>query len=274
MPVAFYFPVTGEEFRMKAGMSPLGTDFGNGAADSQYFQRDEALGRYLAAKQRVPPSRYVFSREAGDEETLLAALGFLGAAAHAESLAPPPAEGTPAARLHAFFMSMQEDGVVLHRGEGAGRVVGLHVSFPSGWRPELKLHASFQDIHGPVPTFNTARLGEAMTRTMVEKGPFVRFVWTVCADEWLDHHPDVGRREPWGPTATRGWLRVERQVTVPIITGQAALFLVRTYLYPLQGLPAAHRETLARALRRMPSDIAAYKGLADVESILRVLGGG
>ena len=50
---------------------------------------------------------------------------------------------------------------------------------------------------------------------MIERGPYVRFVWTLSADDCLDHHPEEGNRLPWDSHQGRGWLRVERQVTVP-----------------------------------------------------------
>jgi hypothetical protein len=136
------------------------------------------------------------------------------------------------------------------------------VSFPSGWRPENIRGASFAGIHGPVPDF--AKLDAAarsMVGAMVERGPYVRFVWTITADDRLDHHPDGSPRGAWrrdGP----GWLRVERQVTVPFAAVGAALFLIRTYLYPFLSLSGAERTTLARALEAMPEAIAAYKGIA------------
>jgi hypothetical protein len=97
-----------------------------------------------------------------------------------------------------------------------------------------------------------------MVTGMIERGPYVRFVWTVTADDHLDHHPEEGRRVEWRD-ARAGWLRVERQVTVPFSAVGASLFLVRTYVYPFASLADDERRVLATAIERMPTAIADYK---------------
>ena len=42
----------------------------------------------------------------------------------------------------------------------------------------------------------------------------------------------------------------------------AALFLIRTYIYPLSSLPRAEREILAEVIAQAPDDVARYKGFA------------
>ncbi len=89
--------------------------------------------------------------------------------------------------------------------------------------------ASFGEVHAPVPGFaESAAANDSMVRTMVERGPYVRFVWTLSADDHLDHHPDEGRRRPWSEGGS-GWLRVERQVSVPFPRIAAANDLVFRY---------------------------------------------
>jgi hypothetical protein len=102
-----------------------------------------------------------------------------------------------------------------------------------------------------------------MISAMVERGPYVRFVWTICADDTLDHHPDEGRRRGFAAGSDRGWLRIERQVTVPFPAEQTSLFLIRTYLRPFASLSREERETLSRALGCLPDSTARYKGLSD-----------
>jgi hypothetical protein len=90
----------------------------------------------------------------------------------------------------------------------------------------------------------------------------VRFVWTLSADDVLDHHPDEGVRTAWTSESRSGWLRVERQVTVPFSDVNAALFLIRTYLYPFESLACEEQRDLRSALRAMPDAVRRYKGLA------------
>lgn len=97
-----------------------------------------------------------------------------------------------------------------------------------------------------------------------------RVRWTLKPDGDLDHHPDVTHHRSWSHDDA-GFLRVERQVTVPFADVAAALFLIRTYLYPFDSLAVEQRETIANALKTMPSEAAAYKGFTEPEVILRRL---
>ena len=171
--------------------------------------------------------------------------------------------GEPDAFYAAVVAVVQEDFVVIRRDaeRTAEAAIAVFVSFPAGWRPERILGASFREIHGPVPGFaDDPAQARAIAATMIERGPYVRFVWTITADDHLDHHSDEGRREPWREES-RGWLRVERQVTVPFPAEESALFLIRTYLYAFDDLAPRQREILSRALRAMPDPVARYKGI-------------
>jgi hypothetical protein len=278
-PPARYFPVKPLPLRMEAGLVRFGTDFGNGAADGLFFQVDDRLARYLAAKRAVPQARHaLLERDAAERSIHATVAGWLRATLareHPERLAAADsgADGAPA--LFAVARAVQEDLVVLRRLPGGGTsAIGVHVSLPSGWRPERIHGASFGFIHGPVPDFAKHPEAErSMVAAMVERGPYVRFVWTVAPDDSLDHHPEEGRRGAWradGP----GFLRVERQVTVPFPDVAAALFLIRVYVYPFAALTPGERGTLARALAAMPDAIARYKGLDAVrDTVLAVLCG-
>jgi dimethylamine monooxygenase subunit A len=167
-----------------------------------------------------------------------------------------------AERLIELGRQVQDDFAIMVRGlDDMGDMIGLHVSFPSGWRPEHLRRATFQGIHAPVPGFVDKKpAAQAMVRSMIDRGPFVRFVWTLSADDVLDHHPDDGTRAPLTGCA-RLWLRVERQITVPFADVGASLFLIRTVLQETSTLTVDERDTLIEALRVMPEDVARYKSL-------------
>lgn len=44
---AVYFPFERGEYRVEAGLRPMGTDFGNGSMDGRVFQIDREYGRFL-----------------------------------------------------------------------------------------------------------------------------------------------------------------------------------------------------------------------------------
>lgn len=243
---------------MQAGLFRLGTDFGNGAVDRQYFPNDATQAHYAAQKRlilRAHPERSAADvRDAADEAALEAARGFIVEAWREQG------NGDLSARsLSELAPELSEDFAVLTR---ADRVAFIHACFPSGWRPQQVLGKSFSQIHQHIPEFEAvARKAASLVQAMLTRGPYVRFVWTISADDELDHHPEQGRRAAWLPTTPHGFLRVERQTTVPLAGGAASLFLIRTFLYRFDELGPERRATLASALRRLPPEVARYKQL-------------
>jgi len=245
-------------------------DFGNADADRRFFQLDHDRAKYAANKARLRR----LGAGAGRRHAVVQR-GPAHADAHARVLSWiehtlaaewPDHEASADANdeYDAWLRGLQEDAAVLHRdGRGRDEAIMVSVHAPSGWRPERIVGASFTEIHRPVPDFSDEpRAASSMVTAMIERGPYVRFVWTVTADDELDHHPDHGRRRAW-PDAEEGFLRVERQITVPFADVSASLFLIRTYVYPLAELTPAQHQTLETAVEAMPDEVAAYKGLLD-----------
>lgn len=263
---ARYFPISARPLTMAAGLHRFGADFGQGARDQQYFQLDEERPRYLADKRRAPLERRVFgthARDASGATALAAALAWMRATLAREApdvLRDCEQDRAAADELDALARNLQEDFCVLEAGESyAGRAALIDVRFPSGWRPERLRDASFERIHAPVPGFpGSALAASSMVQAMVERGPFVRFVWTLCPVDRLDQHPE--RRSSWDQAAGV-WLRVERQISVPLPAARASLFLIRVYHYALAQLSEAQRARTLDALAQMPEPIRAYKGL-------------
>ena len=285
---ARYFPVKAGPLRMKAGLMRLGTDFGNGAADGRFFQMDTQYGWYMREKRAVSGAgmpRYrrhgVLAETEAQARAHDAVLAWLRDTVNRELPAPFPPQLRTEVYLSAYdeiARNVQEDLAVVQRtraGAGAGTdaLIMAHVCLPGGWRSDAVLGRSFQQIHAPVPDFAGAEAAAAsMVASMVERGPYVRFVWSLCADDHLDHHPEHGERRPWDEQGRAGWLRVERQVTVPFPAVDASLFIIRTYVYPFASLTGEQRATLAAAVEQMPAEVRRYKGLdADRARIARAL---
>lgn len=281
---AHYFPVKPGPRRLTAGLMLLGTEFGNGPTDQRFFQIDDQYGRYLREK-RAPggEGRPRYHRHGWLTETRAqrrahdAILAWMR-----ETLAREHPERMPLARADEHYLSpydalvrnLQEDAaVVLRTGPDTDALVMAHVCFPGSWRSDRVLGASFDAIHAPVPDFADQPAASAsMVRAMVERGPYVRFVWSVCADDALDHHLDHGEHAAWSRAPGQGWLRVERQVSVPFPTVDASLFLIRTYIYALSTLAGDERRTLADALAHMPAEVRRYKRLeGHIPRILDIL---
>jgi len=247
---------------MPPGLHPFGTDFGNGPADQVFFQTDDRSPRWLSEKQRVLHQHPGRDAHADETEAELCAL-HTAREWFATTLASERGVACSAQDLGALGRQVAEDFVVLHRPhKNADRAVWVHVCFPSGWRPERILGRSFLEIHSSIPEFEgIARGASGLVDAMVERGPYVRFVWTIAADDHLDHHPEQGQRVPWSDLTREGFLRVERQVTVPLPAANASVFLIRTHLYRFEELTSLARATLAGALELMPAALLRYKGL-------------
>jgi hypothetical protein len=257
-----YFPITPGPLRMQAGLHRFGTDFGNGQADRRFFPRDGTCARYLAEKARVlgsyPQRSAADVRDQADELALSAAHAWLSSTLSGEGYPDFSALG-----LAELGRELSEDFAVLRLApSGVDRVIWVHACFPGGWRPEHVVGRSFLQIHAAVPAFGAvAGRAASLTSAMASRGPYVRFVWTISADDELDHHPEQGRQVAWHPDTARGFLRVERQVTVPLPSASASVFLIRTYLYGFDELTLPQRAQLGSALTQMPAEIARYKRL-------------
>lgn len=273
--VARYFPVADGPLRVQPSLARFGTDFGNGFADSQAFQRDECTPDYLEQKASVV-ARSDF--RAGIERTPAAEVGVTGvlewmrARLRTEHGVVVDADDDPAAIADALALALPEDFVILTRGPSGERCSLVHVCFPSNWQPERVFGLGFAALHAPVPGF--AELGATIPKlvsAIFERGPYVRFVWTVCPDQQLDHHPDRVK-PPWPAVDGRSYLRVERQSLFPFPELHACLFLIRTYLYEFTQLTPSERSTLHAALTQMPPEMLRYKGLdSALPEILRAL---
>ena len=271
-----YFPVQSGPLKMVAGLQRHGVDTGLGARDQLFFQADSERAHYLREKRRAPADRHgLFGEDPVAQRAREAALAWLERTLEVEqpqALREARADRSARDPFEAIACAVQEDLAVMAAGEhDAGRTVMLDVRFPSGWRPERLAGASFAALHRPVPGFgDSAPAVQSMVRAMVERGPYVRFVWTLCGDEQLDHHPDVRRTIAWRDVE-RLWLRVERQVTVGLPEAQGSVFLIRTYLHPCSALSGEQHRTLASALQAMPAEVRAYKGLPQYAEVAHLL---
>jgi hypothetical protein len=271
-----YFPVGEAPLRMGPSLARFGTDFGQGAFDQLYFQVDERYDEYRARKAAASPSvRFFSGDDALAQEARLEALSWMRrtwAREHPDLRLPD--ESLPVADAFGDLAGrIQEDFALLGAGsDGRGRTLLVDVCFPSGWRPERLAEADFSAIHGPVPGFpENDRAARAMVRAMVERGPYVRFVWTVSPVADLDQHPDrLDRSAAWATTSEL-WLRVERQVTVSLPRTRSGLFLIRVHMTPLSSYGRAERDRLRHALDVMPEDVRRYKGLPTPEDFAKAL---
>ncbi|NIR59285.1 MAG: DUF3445 domain-containing protein [Gammaproteobacteria bacterium] len=304
---AFYFPPVNGRYEVKPGLAVFGTDFGNGMADRRVFQIDRRFDRYrsvIEAARRERLSKYYRTRRLGTAAEPIVRFvvtrlnheypelftltshrrrgwrlkcRLTGEALefdhelqlHDSNLGPMPPY---ADALDALAAQVPEDIAVVRRASGREWLAALHLCAPNYWGVEEKIGRDFVGLHEPVAGIEPInRKAEAMVTAMIEKGPYVRFVWGLTTDEHLNHHPEPapghdpaqwhGRR--FDPDDPQLFLRVERQTTRGLPEADAALFTIRTYVTDCRTLTPEQRARLASAVRSMTPEQLGYKGLAD-----------
>ncbi|GAB4522470.1 MAG: DUF3445 domain-containing protein [Haliangiales bacterium] len=298
MTVAHYLKPIKPGHPLRAGLMPLGTDFGNGEVDGHYFQRDEQAEHYLAEKRALDsagqPRRKRYGLLADTDaqrrahEVVIEWIRATLAREHPQVIADVDAMPASTSPYEALALNVQEDLVVIQRaktpeasadGNALDReaadndaLIMTHVCFPSSWPSDQVLGYSFRRVHGPVPGFADNPVAAAsMVNAMVDRGPYTRFAWTLAADDQLDHHPTRGSQRPWQRDQPEAWLRLERQVTVPFPEVSASLFLIRIYRYALSSLNPDERARLREAIVRMPESARRYKQIDKCQEQLMAL---
>ena len=159
----------------------------------------------------------------------------------------------------------QEDFVVWApniKGDLSAQVIS--VCFPSGWAPEEKINKTFTEIHEPVA--DNQMLQQAaphIAKMLIQKGPFIRHVWTVTNSEKLSRHPKIS--QPWSnETVNQMYYRVERQTTLPL--GDMALFFIRVYVVPLLTVDV---NRIKESIFTMSDAVLQYKNLNYVKEVLK-----
>lgn len=171
---------------------------------------------------------------------------------------------------------VQEDIVLLNqRNDQLFADAGV-VTFAADWSFGFDVGMSFLEIHGPVPRIRhegvITRAHEFLKRLQPHQ-PFRRTNWTLSVGRRLDVSTE--RYPQWGPD--REWistvddetfgsavhLRVEVQHLIRLPHSGAIMFLIRTYMLPLEQLATVEpwRTRAAAALAELPEDMAEYKGI-------------
>lgn len=165
---------------------------------------------------------------------------------------------------------VQEDLLLMRRGETGWRLVAGALCFPSAWRLAEKLGNPLDAIHGPVPGFGrgtrAAQIVARMFDAMRPETPMLRWNWSLYGDEALFHPHDPPPRR-FGATGERVVLRVERQTLRRLPASGDIVFTVRVRVDPLASLAGRPDGTrvaasLVAQIEALTPEQLAYKGLA------------
>ncbi|MGN6209915.1 heme-dependent oxidative N-demethylase family protein [Asticcacaulis sp.] len=165
---------------------------------------------------------------------------------------------------------VQEDLVLMRRGEDGWRLAAAHLCFPSSWRLHEKFSRALQDIHAPVPDFGrdtrNATIIERMFDNLRTEQPVMRWNWSLHADDVL-HHPHSAGQWRFGDEKIDSlYFRLERQTLRRLPESGDILFTIRIYLDPLEAMEtqpnaAELAQALISQLRAYNPAQLDYKGL-------------
>ncbi|MGV6991780.1 heme-dependent oxidative N-demethylase subunit alpha family protein [Gordonia amicalis] len=178
--------------------------------------------------------------------------------------------------LRYITSQVQEDIALLDQRNGQLFVDAGVVTFAADWSFGFDVGMSFLEIHGPVPRVRRegviTRAHEFLKRLQPHQ-PYRRTNWTLTIDRRLDVSTEI--YPEWGPDreaillvddaefGRRVHLRVEVQHLIRLPDSGAVMFLIRTYLLPLELLATVDpwRRRAAEVLAELPEDMADYKGI-------------
>jgi dimethylamine monooxygenase subunit A len=275
-----HFPVEKGIYEVAPGLRPLG--------DRLVFRVDDQFLRYRDNKincyqERIPKyfqkfnysdsvsaavNKYLVSQVTKEYPKLFS---FSGDSLHCVLTDQNIPFSKDSSFFESFCMQVQEDIAVVCRDGDKNWLAAIHLCSPSHWSAEEKIGKSFVEIHSPIPGIEKVNsIAPQLVSSMVEKGPWERFVWGFGSDNRLNHHPIAPPgfdSVKWKGRSFNGhfYLRYERQVIVGLPSVNAALFFIRPYFIDGNEIRknSVERDLLISGLRSMNAESRAYKGLAD-----------
>lgn len=193
--------------------------------------------------------------------------------------------------LHKASLLVQEDLILMRRGEEGWRLAAGSLCFPSSWLLTEKFGKPMSGIHEPVPGFGPGTRNAGLIDRMFDKlqivQPVERFNWSIQVGDAL-YHPlsNAGRidratgrpmRFPDVEAAARAFIRVERQTLRKLPKSGDILFTIRIHLDPMELLKsrpdrAALAASFAGQLLALDAEQLDYKGLtADRDRLVEAL---
>lgn len=281
-------PYDGSKRPFTVGLEPV--DF------SRWLDPDGLLVAHLKRKAELLESAHdrVFRAEADTEEAQAEVLDLIleDLAAHhrsTHSVASDVVEvldGGPQVRLadhaplEAASRLVQEDLVLMRKGEDGYRLAAASLCFPSSWSLAEKFGQSMHAIHENVPGFNDGRMGPVVARifdNLTAEQLVGRYNWSIYDDPDL-HHPQAKQLAPQidekGASAIAHlFVRVERQTLRRLPKSGDILFTIKIHHDPISLLKTHERggelaAGLAAQLRDLDDRQIAYKGLTQYRAAI------
>lgn len=287
---ALHTPYDGSSAPFTIGLKPLDP--------AHWLEVDENYAAHLAEKDRLNAFRPadVFAAEDGTEAAQREVAGLV--ADHLAGNAPAlfgeealreswrrrmtafVARAPEEPALQAAARLVQEDLVLMRRGDDGWRLAAASLCFPSSWSLAEKIGRPMDQIHEPVPGFGQGTRNAQLIDRMFDKlggQMMLRWNWSLQNNPAL-YHPlsntqrdqRAAQRPPRFPgidPAAGAFIRVERQTLRKLPVSGDILFTIRIFLDPMRRLEAhAQRSrvaaSLARQLGALDEAQLDYKGLS------------
>jgi len=274
-------PFDGSSKLFQIGLKPLAVD--------DWVDVDDRLPAYLGEKARLWRERpdAVFAAEpdtgAAQREALELLAEHLPArfpeiyrradgAMEIAGAAPIDLAGTEPPLLIAARL-VQDDLVLMRRGDAGWRLAAASLCFPSSWQLADKFGRPIHEVHGPVPGFGGGtRNAELIARMFDNLRPdtlVIRWNWSLYGDDRLFHPEVAGPDERrFGDTdrAEHVFLRSERQTLRRLPKSGDIVFAIKIAVDPLETLEQHSRgreiaAALIAQLEALSDEQLAYKGM-------------
>lgn len=258
-------PVIGPAFRI--GVQPLEAD--------DWLVISDRLAAYRAEKAALIAIKQdeVFAAEpetlAAQHEVLERVTSY--ASHHLGFDIPPCPEDEPPLQFAARHI--EDDLVLMRKGQTDWRLAAGSLCFPSSWRLRDKFGHPMDIVHGTVPGFGTGTRNAAIIARMFDAlpidKPVIRANWSIYPDNAL-HHPSShgetsGGFEVSRPIIEQGFFRSERQTLTKLPRSGDIVFTIRIGIETLaETVIRGDGSKLASALRLMTDDERHYKGMLGV----------
>ncbi|SFB64150.1 Protein of unknown function [Rhizobium sp. NFR07] len=174
--------------------------------------------------------------------------------------------------LHRAGLLVQDDLVIMRKGDNGWRIAAAFLAFPSSWHLSEKFGLPMDEVHAHVPGFEGGSRNAGLINRMFDNlAPgriVVRWNWSVNWSHALYHPNAKSAEEKRGVPAERAFIRVERQTLRKLPISGDILFTIRIYLDPVAAILAQPnaRElatSMADQLEAMSDAETAYKGLTE-----------
>jgi hypothetical protein len=226
----------------------------------------ETLALLLAYLQRIHPDTYKVS----DDEVVIVPAGLVY---KISDYAQAPLE--LACRL------VQDDLVIMRKGQAGYRIAAAAVCFPSTWILAEKFSRPISEVHAPVPGFGpgtrAASLIDRIFDNLKVGHPIQRCNWSIYEVPDLHHAFSHSTHERWSNTAngffSGTWLRAERQTLTRLPASNDVLFTIQIVVDPVSLLMTHpdRREIASRLkahIENLDEQQLAYKGIADHREVV------